>query len=59
MQAKILKRMNIAGKIVEPDTIVDVSSWRTATSLRDNRYIEFLPEEKEVKSKQEKVSIKE
>ncbi len=61
MKAKILKRMTVNGKIIEPGTILDVSSWRTAASLKNNRYIEFIADEpvekdepKKAKSKQEK-----
>lgn len=59
MKAKILKRMSVEGHMVEAGTILDVSSWRTAKSLANNRYIEFLPEIETVKPKQEKASIKE
>jgi len=61
MKAKILKRMTVDGKIIEPGTVLDVTSWRTAASLKNNRYIEFIEEkveikevEKKTKSKQEK-----
>ena len=57
MKAKILKRMTVDGKIIEPGTVLDVSSWRTRVSLSNNRYIELLPEET-VKPKQEKLVSK-
>ena len=53
--------MTVDGKIIEPGTVLDVTSWRTAASLKNNRYIEFIEEkveikevEKKTKSKQEK-----
>ncbi len=63
MKAKILKRMTVDGEIIEPGTVLDVTSWRTAASLKNNRYIEFVTDEpistakeeiKKAKSKQEK-----
>jgi hypothetical protein len=57
MKAKVLKRMKVEGNIIEPGTILDVSTWRTRVSLSNNRYIELLPEEV-VKPKQEKVASK-
>lgn len=57
MKAKVLKRMKVEGNIIEPGTILDVSTWRTRVSLSNNRYIELLPEEV-VKPKQEKVVSK-
>lgn len=65
MKAKILKRMTVDGKILEPGTVLDVTSWRTAAALKNNRYIEFISDEsvvevkeeaKKTKSKQEKDS---
>jgi hypothetical protein len=49
--------MTVDGKIIEPGTVLDVSSWRTRVSLSNNRYIELLPEET-VKPKQEKLVSK-
>ena len=53
MKAKILKRMTVDGKIIEPGTVLDVTSWRTAASLKNNRYIEFILDESPVEPKEE------
>lgn len=53
MKAKILKRMTVDGKILEPGTVLDVTSWRTAASLKNNRYIEFILDESPVEPKEE------
>lgn len=41
-KAKILKRMVVDGKTLEPNDIVDVSSWRNAKSLEGSRYITLV-----------------
>lgn len=56
MKAKILKRMTVDGRIIEPGTVLDVSSWRTAASLKNNRYIEFIKDEPVAEVKEEKKS---
>jgi len=41
-KAKILKRMVVDGKTLEPNDIVDVSSWRNAKALEGSRYITYI-----------------
>lgn len=49
MKARILKQMTVNGEILLPSTVVDVSGWRTANSLKNNRYIEFIEDAVEIK----------
>lgn len=41
-KAKVLKRMVVDGKVIEPNEIVDVSEWRNAKALEGSRYITFI-----------------
>ena len=50
--------MTVDGKIIESGTVLDVTSWRTAASLKNNRYIEFIEEEVEIKEVEKKTKSK-
>lgn len=55
MKAQMLKAMISDGEMLQPGDIVDVSGWRHAKTLANNRYIKIIDEtvkiEKPVESK--------
>ena len=58
MKAQILKQLTSLGETLNPGDIVDVSEWRNARTLENNRYIKFIQEEaKPVKAKAEPVEV--
>lgn len=44
MKAQILKAMISDGKMLQSGDIVDVSGWRHAKTLANNRYIKMIDE---------------
>lgn len=44
MKAQILKAMISDGKLLQTGDIVDVSGWRHAKTLANNRYIKLIDE---------------